>query len=76
MPEYEDKPGQFVLFRNAKKKNPKGPDWGGHIIKDDGTKQKIAAWDRRNGEIVSGSFDNYEPPANRSGGSMGDDIPF
>lgn len=44
MSQYEDKPGDGVLFKNKDKKNDKHPDYKGTWTNADGEKCGIAAW--------------------------------
>lgn len=41
-----DKPNTFVLFKEQDKKSEKHPDMTGSIILPDGTKMRIACWER------------------------------
>ena len=62
---YEEKDGDFVLFKNNKKKSEKSPDFTGTINKD-GKKFNFSMWEKtsKNGnQFYSGKIgDVYQPP--------------
>jgi len=54
MANYEQQPGQFTLFKNAKKTESKHPDVKGDGLNLDGVAIEVAGWIARNkdGEII------------------------
>jgi hypothetical protein len=85
---YEQKDGDFTLFRNEKGDNPKRPDWKGKALID-GSEYEVAAWDKRGakGEFISGKIKVREMATKPEGGGLSgsrpraatpdsDDVPF
>ena len=52
---YEQKPGDFTLFKNDKEGNEKRPDYTGSGLGLDGKKIKVSAWIKqgKNGKFMS-----------------------
>lgn len=82
---YEQKPGDFVLFKNDKEGNEKRPDYTGNGLDLRGQKIKISAWIKqgKNGKFMSCRIQEVtrgEPAQNKGGAGkfddMKDDIPF
>lgn len=86
---YEQKPGDFVLFKNDKEGNEKRPDYTGNGLGLDGSRIKVSAWIKqgKKGKFMSCRLQTMtrgEPamagkqeqkPAGRFD-DMDDDIPF
>lgn len=55
---YEQKPGQFALFKNDKQGNDKRPDYRGDGLDLAGNKIRVSAWikEGRNGKFMSCNF--------------------
>lgn len=80
----ERKPGTGVLFQNTGKTKDNQPDHTGELVLQDGTKQRIAMWNRisKNG-VAYFSIAVSDPRPQSSGTAappplveMTDDIPF
>jgi len=79
---YEQKPGDFTLFKNDKEGNDKRPDYTGNGIALDGTRIKISAWIKqgktakfmscRMQEMTHGEPAQHKAPAKKSD----EDLPF
>jgi hypothetical protein len=86
---YEQKPGEFALFKNDKGDNPKRPDYTGNGLSLTGSRIKVSAWLKKGakGTFMSCRFQEMTPgepargnpeekkPAGRFD-DMADDIPF
>ena len=55
---YEQKPGDFTLFKNDKEGNEKRPDYTGNGLSLDGSKIKVSAWIKqgKSGKFMSCRF--------------------
>lgn len=55
---YEQKPGQFALFKNDKQGNDKRPDYRGDGLDLDGNKIRVSAWIKQGskGKFMSCNF--------------------
>ena len=85
---YEQKPGDFTLFKNDKEGNEKRPDYTGNGLALDGSKIKVSAWLKqgKSGKFMSCRFQPMtrgEPAqagrpdtTNKTMDDMKDDIPF
>jgi len=87
---YEQKPGQFVLFKNDKGDNDKRPDYRGDGLDLNGNPIEVAAWikEGKKGKFMSCTIKTkahdhkYQPPAGadkKPAGKfddMADDVPF
>ncbi len=80
---YEQKPGDFTLFKNDKGDNDKRPDYTGNGLALDGTKIKVSAWIKQGakGKFMSCRFQEMtrgEPEQKRPERieDMKDDLPF
>ena len=84
---YEQKPGEFALFKNDKGDNERRPDYTGDGIALDGSKIKVSAWIKQGakGKFMSCRFQPMtrgEPApaaaqtARQVPGEDIDDIPF
>ena len=83
---YEQKPGDFTLFKNDKDGNEKRPDYTGSGLALDGTRIKVSAWIKqgKSGKFMSCRIQEMtkgeaKPAAERPKGrfdDMKDDIPF
>jgi len=63
---YERKDGDFVLFKNDRKTNPKAPDYKGTILIN-GEELELAAWKKegKNGTFMAGSAKPKQERGNR-----------
>ena len=53
MSNYEQKPGEFTLFKNSNKKTDKSPDVSGSGKNLDGQKISVSGWlARKDGELI------------------------
>lgn len=70
---YEEKDGDFVLFRNNKRKSEKSPHYTGTINKN-GQKFNLSMWEKtsKNGnQFYSGKIgDVYQPPQSNAKPNM------
>lgn len=68
---YEARDNSGAMFRNAEKKNPRGPDWSGKVMVN-GQPMFIDAWIKqgKKGEFLSLSLKNRQTT------QADDDIPF
>lgn len=79
---YEQKPGDFTLFKNDKEGNEKRPDYTGNGLALDGTRIKVSAWIKQGakGKFMSCRFQEMTAPVkDKPKGrfdDMKDDIPF
>lgn len=81
---FQNKPGQFALFKNDKQGNPNRPDYTGNGLDLDGKPIRVGAWlkDGKNGKFMScliepdktkvRTADVLPPPAEE----LDDSIPF
>lgn len=81
---YEQKPGDFALFKNDKEGNEKRPDYTGNGLALDGSRIKVSAWIKQGakGKFMSCRFQAMtrgEPAQQKQSqkyDDTGDDIPF
>jgi hypothetical protein len=80
---YEQKPGDFTLFKNDKEGNEKRPDYTGNGLGLDGSRIKVSAWLKqgKSGKFMSCRFQpmtSGEPARSGQPQSRADDgdIPF
>jgi hypothetical protein len=82
---YEQKPGDFALFKNDKEGNEKRPDYTGTGLDLNGEKIKVSAWIKEGakGKFMSCRFQpmtrgepSQQKPAAGKFDDMADDIPF
>jgi hypothetical protein len=86
---YEQKPGDFSLFKNDKGDNPKRPDYTGNGLDLAGKRIKVSAWIKQGGkgkfmscrfqEMTQGEPAQNKPEAKKPAGKFDDleeDIPF
>ncbi len=59
--------GNWLLFRNTRKSEPKQPDYEGQVCLPDGRQMKLVAWirDGANGKFFSGKLDDMPAPKRR-----------
>ena len=52
---YQQKPGEFILFKNDKQENPSRPDYTGDGLGLDGVPIRVAAWIKqgKNGKFMA-----------------------
>jgi hypothetical protein len=82
---YEQKPGDFALFKNDKEGNEKRPDYTGNGLSLDGQRIKISAWLKKGAKgtfmscrmqpMTQGEPAQQEKPKARFD-DMKDDLPF
>jgi len=80
---YEQKPGDFALFKNDKEGNEKRPDYTGNGLALDGSRIKVSAWIKQGakGKFMSCRFQvmTRDKPQGKPQGKFDDleeDIPF
>jgi len=85
---YENKPGEFALFKNDKEGNEKRPDYRGDGIDLEGNAIEVAAWIKqgKNGKFMSCRFKPKEAKRHpneragtlqhKGGGKVDEDVPF
>ena len=61
----KDEPKSFIMFSNNEKQSETQPDYTGHIILEDGTKMRLAAWtkdwskDGKSGTLIGGKMSPF-----------------
>jgi len=77
---YEQKPGDFALFKNDKEGNEKRPDYTGNGLDLSGQKIKVSAWIKqgKNGKFMSCRLQPMTrgEPAQQKKRAEEEDIPF
>lgn len=76
---YEEKDGDITVWHEDQKKNPKGPDFTGYVVRD-GVRWRVALWARKSKKdgrsFLSG---NVQPPQEKRqepAELLEDDVPW